>query len=90
MFDHWGNRCHFWISSYAKLKEYFLPYSVSAPKIENLELNTDILKELNCQYLLTATEIVEPEVAGFKFLRAFESPETPLKVHLYEVTGKTE
>jgi hypothetical protein len=55
--------------------------------INNLNLNTTVLKELNCQYIFSAFKIENPERTGLVFLKYFENEESPWGIFLYQVNG---
>ncbi len=81
-FDEWGNRCYLFSAEYYKnplLTKY------THPSFQNLELDTDSLKELGCKYLLAAGEIVGAEEKGYRLCKIFDAPEYTYFIYLYEV-----
>ncbi len=81
-FDEWGNRCYLFSSEY--VKNTFLS-KYTHPSFQNLELDTDSLKELGCKYLLSAGEIVGAEEKGYRLCKVFDAPEYTYFIYLYEV-----
>ncbi len=80
-FDSWGNRCYVFSSEIAD-KNYFV---LNGTSIENLDLDTKALKGMGGDYILSALEIKNSNENNLAFVGKFSSPETPLKVYLYEV-----
>ncbi len=81
-FDGWGNRCyafyHEWGNAYL-LKKGF------SGKIDDLRLNMDKLKELDCEYIFSAGEILNPEKYGLKDMGYFENEDSYWGIFVYEV-----
>lgn len=81
-FDCWGSRCycfyHEWGDSYY-LNRYF------TGKINDLHLNMDKMKELNCRYILSAGEILDPEQYGLEFMGQYYTEKGFWNVWLYKI-----
>lgn len=83
-FDNWGNRCYLYSSEcpgyYTIEKGGFV--------FQNLELDTDALKELGCRYVLSAAYIMNGEQKGLTLLREepFETPDSYYRIFLYALS----
>ncbi len=53
--------------------------------INNLQLNTDVLQGLNCQYIFSSSEILNHKELNFKFEKYFERDDSPWAIYLYSV-----
>ena len=80
-FDDWGNRC------YLLSSELYGYYNVEKNSFwyNSLELNTDALKQLGCDYILSAAYIVPAEDMNLSLLGEFETPESYYKIFLYKI-----
>lgn len=93
-FDGWGNKVTIYSDDLDKKIGYpnywFIPRveKNNNEKIENLSLNTDMLLEMNCQYLISALEILDPQEKGLEFLQAFENNHSLYRLYLYKLLSK--
>ncbi len=81
-FDDWGNRCYLFASEYygnAFLSKYAYPH------FDDLQLDTEALKELDCSYLLAAGEIAGAEEKGLELLKVFDRSDWTYYIYLYQV-----
>ena len=81
-FDDWGNRCyllyHEWANSYMLSKYY-------QGSVDDLHLNFDKMKEMNCKYIFSAVPITDCEQYGLEFMGAFDSNISYWRVYLYKI-----
>ena len=81
-FDCWGSRCycfyHDWGDSYY-LNRYF------TGKIDDLHLNMEKMKELNCKYILSAGEILDCEKYGLEFMGQYYTETGFWSIWLYRI-----
>ncbi len=81
-FDNWGSRCYLFSS------ETDATYNItkgSSFTYKNLEINTDILKELGCEYIFSAAPIENADILNLKFLRTFSDDIALYDVYLYKL-----
>ena len=81
-FDNWGNRCYLFSSEYYGnqiLTKYMNPY------FEDLDFDTEALKDLDMKYLLSAGCIGNAEEKGWKLVKVFDKYEWTYTVYLYEI-----
>ncbi len=81
-FDTWGSRCYVWV---ADLNGGYFYTKDKGAKVDNLELNTEALKEMGGEYILSAVEITNAAENDLQLLRTFENSESPWKIWLYGV-----
>ena len=81
-FDLWGNRCYLFNSATGNAwmlgKKDHIVY-------ENLELDMEALKDLECEYLFSCGEILNAEELGLKFMGYFETENSYWGVWLYQL-----
>ncbi|MBI9032075.1 hypothetical protein JEZ13_08770 [bacterium] len=53
--------------------------------INDLQLNIEILHELNCQYILSSSKILNNDELDLKYEKYFESDDSPWGIYLYSV-----
>ena len=69
--------------------DFVVPYEtkdVPNRVINDLQLNTDVLEELNCQYIFSSSEILNNQELSIKFEKYFEREDSPWGVYLYSVS----
>lgn len=86
-FDEWGGRCYIFVD---ELGKHYMFKKHSQKKIENLQLNTDVFREMGGRYILSALPIENAIENQLKLEKVFHSHESAWKIHLYKVTSKEE
>lgn len=83
-FDNWGNRCYI---TTAEQANYYTFEKKWNSVIYDLDLNTDKLKELDCQYVFSAAYLMNAEEKGLTLLREtpFETEGSWYHVYVYVV-----
>ncbi len=81
-FDDWGNRCYLFSSEY-----YGNPYlsKYEHAHFDDLELNTTVLKEMDCRFLFAAGEIARADEKGYRLVNIFDSYDYSYVIYLYEI-----
>ena len=84
LFDNWGNRCYI---TTAEQTNYYTFEKKWNSVIYDLDLNTDQLKELNCQYVFSAAYLMNAEEMGLTLLREapFETEKSWYHIYVYAV-----
>lgn len=87
-FDYWGNRCYLFVDQ--------MPYAYQINKdntsvLTEVEFDTDQLKKMGCEYLLSALPIESPYMEEkIQFCKKFEQQGSPYAIYLYKVISTTE
>lgn len=81
-FDGWGSKCYIFA---AELGGKVNCTKGTCPAVENLELNTQTMKEMGAEYVFSAVEIKNAAQNNFEFQKTFESQGSPWKIWLYKV-----
>ena len=86
LFDTWGNRCYV---TTAEQANYYTFEKKWGSVIYDLDLNTEVMKELNCQYVFSAAYLMDAEKKGLSLLREapFETENSWYHIYVYEVDG---
>lgn len=84
-FDSWGNRCYI---TTAEQANYYTFEKKWNSVIYDLDLNTEVLKELNCQYVFSAAYLMDAEKKGLSLLREapFETEDSWYHIYVYKVS----
>lgn len=84
LFDTWGNRCYI---TTAEQANYYTFEKKWGSVIYDLDLNTDVMKALNCQYVFSAAYLMDAEEKGLSLLREapFETDGSWYHIYVYEV-----
>lgn len=81
-FDTWGSRLYMYIDELGK--DYVFTKN-SEKKIKNLNIDTNALKDLGGEYVISGLPIENHKQTGLNFEKSFEHPDTNWKVYLYQV-----
>lgn len=81
-FDDWGSRLYMYVADLGK--DYMFSKN-SSETIEQLEINTTVLKEMGGDYVLSSLPIENHQQIGLEFEKAFEEKGNPWKIYLYHV-----
>ena len=81
-FDTWGSRCY--ILAAETGRNWFVQKKQNF-KYTNLELDTDKMAELGCEYLFSAAEIENAAEKGLQLEGVFETEESIYEIWLYRV-----
>lgn len=84
-FDGWGNRCYIYSSELGKDFSSYMVSKYENKKILNLEINTEALKTLGGNFVISSAEIVNPEKTGLQLEKVFEDKNSWWKLYLYSV-----
>lgn len=84
LFDTWGNRCYV---TTAEQANYYTFEKKWGSVIYDLDLNLEVMKELNCQYVFSAAYLMDAEEKGLTLLREepFETDGSWYHIYVYEV-----
>ncbi|GGJ87385.1 putative membrane protein YkoS [Lentibacillus kapialis] len=84
-FDTWGGRLYMYV---AELGENYIFRKDSDNVIDNLEINTDVLREMGGDYVLSALPIENHQENQLAFEQSFENDESIYKIYLYRIQDK--
>ncbi|OLS34644.1 hypothetical protein BTR25_21805 [Bacillus sp. MRMR6] len=80
-FDQWGGRCYIFT---AQLGKSYMIKKHSTKELTNLEINTQIFKEMGGRYILSALPINKAEEIQLELDGIFESKSSAWKIYLYK------
>lgn len=81
-FDTWGSRCYLFASESGR--NWFIQKKQNF-RYEDLELNTEKMAELGCEYLFSAAQIVNAEEIGLHLEGRFDTEESLYEIWLYRI-----
>jgi hypothetical protein len=81
-FDNWGSRCYVLT---AELGKNFLCTKNSGFIINNLELNTTAMTEMNVAYIFSAVNITNPVSNNLQFNGLYQHTDSAWDIYLYEL-----
>lgn len=83
-FDDWGSHCYAY-SGEDNMSAYYT-YNNKMPTIQHLDFDYTLLKEMGCQYIISATAINMDNNPQLKFLKVFDNYKTShWTIYLYEI-----
>jgi len=85
-FDNWGSRCYLFCS------ETFSTYSSRCTKdkkvvVQNLEVDTQQLKKMNCKYVLSSVEVKKASKINLRLTKIYNNSESVWKIFVYQVVS---
>ncbi|MDE6924633.1 MAG: hypothetical protein K2P59_05140 [Acetatifactor sp.] len=81
-FDEWGSRCYLFNGTTGNA---WMLGKAAGIRYEGLEFDLEVLKELGCEYIFSAGEILDSEAMGLKFLGYYETDTSFWGVWLYKL-----
>lgn len=81
-FDNYGNRCYIFSS---ELGRHYLYGKSSNKRISHLDINTDALKQLGCQYILSAVNIDNYKELNLKYKGSFTTENSFWDIKVYKL-----
>lgn len=88
-FDGWGAHLHLYSAELGMVIGYRKkgPYTKhhATRRVRELELETAVLRELGCRYVLSAVEVANHRALGWTFERRFQRDDSPWEVYLYSL-----
>ncbi|HKJ33714.1 MAG TPA: DUF6044 family protein, partial [Balneolales bacterium] len=82
-YDDWGSRCYLLVSDLAN--DGFMITKNRNMVIKHLDLNTQVMKNMGGQYILSAVKIAHPSDDHLRFLKKFMEMNSPWQIFLYKV-----
>lgn len=80
-FDQWGGRCYIFT---AQLGKHYMIKKDSKRHLKNLQLNTDVFKEMGGRYILSTIPINNAEQNQLSLDKVFKSKTSAWKIYLYK------
>lgn len=81
-YDNWGSRCYLF---YHEWGTYTRLLKTNNAVVNDLHLNTDKMKEMGCEYIFSAGEILNAEELGLEFEKCFEDNVSSWRIWLYKL-----
>ncbi|MEQ8363076.1 MAG: DUF6044 family protein [Cyclobacteriaceae bacterium] len=80
-FDEWGSRCYLFVS---ELPHYYMLDKYSQVKVQELQL--DFSSGPHVDFVFSSVEILQPELSGMSFIKAFDHDQSKWRIYLYKVS----
>lgn len=84
-YDDWGSRCYVFSAELKDKGNQYLCSKEDDLTIEHLDINTTALKDLGCQYVLSAVEIKNYKELNLDFVNAYTTPDSYWNIRVYRV-----
>lgn len=81
-FDDWGSRCYLFTE---ESQNYYYLKKGADFQYQTLELNTEVMKELGCEYLFSAAEITDADSMNLHLEGTFSTDTSYYEVWLYKL-----
>jgi len=82
-FDNWGSRCYLFTAELPFA--YWYIHMKQDLRINRLQLDSAVLKSMDCHYILSGVEIDNYRENNLELMREFEKGGSPYKIRLYRV-----
>ncbi len=83
-FDSWGSRCYLFSSELRNNCDWQC-FKKSNVIIQNLDIDTEILKEMGCEYILSAVPVENHNKINLDFLQKFTNDNSIWNIYLYKI-----
>jgi len=83
-FDTWGDKCYLFVAEIDE-KEKFYMMKERNFKLKNLEVDISALKDLGCDMIFSAVEIMNAKDLKLELLKKFDDPESAWDVYVYKL-----
>ena len=84
-YDEWGSRCYVYSSELTNLNKPFLIGKESNIRIDELDINTDALKRLGCDYILSAAEICNLSQLNISLVEEYSTNDSFWRIRVYKL-----
>jgi hypothetical protein len=81
-FDEWGGRCYLFTD---ELGKHYMFKKSSKKKLKNLQLQTDVFKEMGGRYIFSAVPILNDAENKLRLEKEFTTKKSVWKIYLYRV-----
>lgn len=83
-FDKWGSRCYIFCSELWYNNSYLCSKREDI-SIKHLDIDTEVLKNLGCQYVLSAVNIENYKDIGLSFVNSYTTPNSYWNIRVYKI-----
>lgn len=84
-FDEWGSRCYVFSASLEKQGNQYLCGKKNNISIDKLEIDTTTLKDLGCNYVVSAVDILNYQALGLDYVNSFTTHQSYWNIKVYKV-----
>jgi hypothetical protein len=84
-FDNWGNRCYLFCSELDLKGNRYLCSKVDNMSVDNLNIHTEILKELGCEYIISAVDINNFNELNLEYINSYTTDSSFWRIRVYKV-----
>ena len=82
-FDNWGNRCYLFSSELGL--NFLYGKNTDIREVKNLEIDTVALKNLGCEYVLSAVQIQNFKNLNLKYINSYTNENSYWKIYVYKL-----
>ena len=83
-YDSWGDKCYLFASDIDEKERFYMTKDRNF-KIQHLDIDVLGLKELNCDYIFSAVEVINAKDLKLELLRKSDDPESAWDVYIYKL-----
>jgi hypothetical protein len=84
-FDNWGSRCYVFSSELKEKGNQYLCSKKDGIIIENLDINTRILKDMGCQYVFSAVDIKNYKKLNLEYVNSYTRDNSYWNIRVYKL-----
>lgn len=84
-FDEWGSRCYVFSAMLEKQGNQYLCGKKDKISIDKLEIDTVTLKDLDCDYVISAVNILNYQALGLDYVDSFTTHQSYWSIKVYKV-----
>lgn len=84
-FDDWGSRCYLFSSELDEIGNRYLCRKEDDISVKKLEIDTKVLKELGCEYVISAVDIKNYKELRLDLVNSYSSDESYWNIRVYRL-----
>ena len=84
-FDEWGSRCYVFSSELNQQGNRYLCGKKEDISLENLEIDTQVLKDLGCEYILSSVDIMNYENLNLNYVNSYTTDDSYWNIRVYQI-----
>ena len=84
-FDEWGSRCYVFSSELNQQGNRYLCGKKENISLENLEIDTQVLKDLGCEYILSSVDIRNYEDLNLNYRNSYTTDDSYWNIRVYQI-----
>ena len=84
-YDEWGSRCYVFSAELEKMNNQYYSRKTNPCSIKQLDINTKVLKELGCEYVLSSVDICNYRDLSLSLVNSYTTDKSYWNIRVYKI-----